>query len=384
MKIHLYGNNANMAFNFCKFLRRKNVEAVVFVDRFPLVESDLPEWESADVSGNDWVKYVDVSIKGLLKLGKNERQFLCELKKCDLIHSFGEASMLTRFASRPYVHWTYGYDLDNMPFKSGSLKHFVLSRLQRGALKKADLIIYSMPHQKESIDKLGLSNARYFPPIPIDTDRYTRISENNIVDIRSKYNCDLLFAHLSRQEWVRNEPGQQNKGNDRLFRAFARFIKQSNKKVIMLVAEKGRDINESKKLITELGIDKNIIWTAPWKKEELIKNLSAVDMVFDQFNAGSAGLLVLECMSIGIPTFIHFGREYESFFAEPPPVVNVSSEDDICNKMLELSQDPDKRRHIGTEAHDWIMKYYHWEKIIDKFIEFYKGVLNTNVCKENI
>lgn len=376
MRIHLYGNNANMAFNFCRFLRRKNINASVFVDRLPIAESDLPEWEFPDMAYSEWVRYVDASIKGLLRFRKRDRDFLGELKKCDIIHSFGEASMLARFSSRPYLHWTYGYDVDNIPFKNDSLKHIILSNLQRGALRKAGLIIYSMPHQKDSIDKLHLSNARYFPPIPIDTDRYVKTDEKKIKDIKDSYNCELLFAHFVRQEWVRQEPGQQNKGSDKLFKAFARFVKDSKKKAVLLITEKGRDVQASKSLISQLGIDKNILWIPPQPKEKLIKILSAVDIVFDQFNAGSAGLLVLECMSIGVPTFIYFNSQYQSFFDEPPPVVNVFSEEDIYDKMCELSDDEDKRLHIGRKARQWIMKYYNWDIVIEQFIGFYNDILN--------
>lgn len=376
MKIHLYGNNANMAFNFCRFLRRKNIDATVFVDKHPLSASDLPEWESSDKSGFGCVEYADVSVKGLLMFGGREREFLKKLKKCDLIHSFGEASMLAMFANRPYLHWTHGYDMDNIPFKAGSLKYFILSRLQRAALRRAGMVVYSMPHQRESAEKLGLRNARYFPLIPIDTDRYVKCAADEIRKIRSNYDCDLLFAHLARHEWVRNEPGQQNKGNDRLFRAFTRFVKDTDKKVLMLVAQKGRDLNESRQLISSLGIEKNIRWVPDQPKEGLIKLLSAVDIVFDQFNAGSAGLLVLESMSMGIPVFIHFGHEYEVFFDSLPPVANVFTEDDICAMMHELAQDPAKRRSLGAMAREWVVRHYGWETVTEKFIKLYEEILN--------
>jgi glycosyltransferase involved in cell wall biosynthesis len=108
----------------------------------------------------------------------------------------------------------------------------------------------------------------------------------------------------------------------------------------------------------------------------LIKLLSAVDAVFDQFNAGSAGLLVLECMSMGIPTFIYFSPEYEEFFKEPPPVINVFTEDEICNKITELCTNAGMRVNIGLSARNWIIKYFHWELVTKQFIKFYEDILN--------
>jgi len=376
MKIYLYGNNANMAFNFCRFLRRMNIEAYVYVDSFPLAKSDLPEWELPQESRSEWVRYVDVSVKNLLRLRKRERRFLEELKECDLIHSFGEASMLTQFTNKPYLHWTYGYDLDNIPFKSGSLKHIILAAIQRKALREAGLVIYSMPHQRELVERLRLSNSLYFPFIPIDTERYARVRGDTKEDIRKEYNCDFLFAHLARQEWVRNEPGQQNKGNDKLFRAFARLVKSDRVNAVMLIAEKGRDVLESKRLIAELGIESNVEWIPALSKDKLIRFLNAVDIVFDQFNAGSAGLLVLESMSMEIPTFIYFSKEYTSFFEEPPPVINVFTEEDIYNKIIELCKNKEKGIQIGSLAREWVKKYFNWDIVTKQFIKFYGEILN--------
>lgn len=365
-----------MAFNFCRFLRRLNIDAYVYVDSFPLIESDLPDWEFPQESHSEWVRYVDVSVKDLLRFRKRERRFLDELKECDLIHSFGEASMLTQFANRPYLHWTYGYDLDNIPFKNRSLKHIILAGIQRKALRKARIVIYSMPHQRESVEKLRLSNALYFPFIPIETERYKNIKEETAQDIRKEYNCNFLFAHLARQEWVRNEPGQQNKGNDKLFRAFARFVKSDKANAVMLIAEKGRDVLESKRLITELGIEANVRWIPALPKDKLIKLLSAVDIVFDQFNAGSAGLLVLESMAMEIPTFIYFSKEYESFFKEPPPVINVFTEEEIYNKIIKLCKNKKEGAQIGHLAREWVKKYFNWDIVTRQFIKFYSEILN--------
>jgi glycosyltransferase involved in cell wall biosynthesis len=100
-----------------------------------------------------------------------------------------------------------------------------------------------------------------------------------------------------------------------------------------------------------------------------------VDIVFDQFNAGSAGLLVLEAMSMAIPVFIHFGQEYEAFFDSAPPVVNVYSEDEICSRMHELVANVEKRKALGAAARQWVVKHYGWEAVIEKFIKFYEEIL---------
>lgn len=377
MKINLYGSNANMAYLIGKFLRRKGLDSYVFIDEKPLFECNSPYWEEGN-SGNlpFWVKPVNIKLERILLRGPAERKFLNDFSECDIIHVIGEAGIWALFTNRPYLYWSYGFDLDILPFKKGSIKNLLLAYLQRQTLKKAGLVLYPMPHQAEFVNKLKLPRAKFFlPMVPIDTDKYSKRRLPLLSDLRKSYNCDWLFLHPSRQEWTRDIP--DNKGCDKLFKAFARFVKDGfNAK--MMVCEKGRDVGESKKLIMGLGIANNIVWLKEQNKEDLINLYSISDIVFDQFNIGSPGLITWEALSMGVPTFVFMKEFWKDQVSELPPVINVSTEEEILEKIKKLCQDRVLFSSIGISSREWIMKYFHWEKVIDQYIGYYGRILRDD------
>ncbi len=378
MKINLYGSNANMAYLIAKLLRRKGLESNVFVDENPLFESNLPYWEEGNTEQlPSWVKFINVDLKRIVVRGHAERKFLNELSECDIIHTIGESAIWAYFTRTPYLYWSYGFDLDILPFKTGSIKNLLLSSLQRRALNKAGLVLYPMPHQTRFVKKLKLSRAIFFlPMVPVDTEKYSKRSSPALSKLRESYECDWLFLHPSRQEWTRYIP--DNKGNDKLFRAFARFVKDGNN-AKMIIFEKGRDVADSKELIMSLDIGNKVIWLNEENKENLINLYSISDIVFDQFNIGSPGLITWEALSIGVPTFVYMKEIWKDYIDELPPVINVSTEEEIFTMISKLCQDRTLRIDIGIRSRNWIMKYFHWERVIEQYIEYYNQILSRAV-----
>ncbi|MFC1674300.1 glycosyltransferase [Candidatus Omnitrophota bacterium] len=374
MKVNLYGSNANMAYLIAKFLRRKGIESYVYVDKNPRFECNLPLWEEGGSQElPPWVKFVSVDLRRLMLRGRRERRFLREFSECDIIHTIGESGIWASFTNKPYLYWSYGFDLDILPFKRGSIKNLLLSYLQRRALIKASLILYPMPHQTEIVNRLKLSRARFFlPMVPLDTQKYSRRNSQCLFKLKESYACDWLFLHPSRQEWTRDIP--DNKGNDKLFRAFMRFVKSGNN-AKMIVFEKGRDVAESKKLVMSLDIGNYVVWLKEQGKEDLINLYSISDIVFDQFNIGSPGLITWEALSVGIPTFVYMGEIWKDYIKELPPVINVSTEEGIFKMICKLCQERKVLGDIGASSRAWIMKYFHWERVIERYIEYYKEIL---------
>ncbi|MDP2905297.1 MAG: glycosyltransferase [Candidatus Omnitrophota bacterium] len=374
MKVNLYGNNANMAYVWGGYLKKLGVDVTAFVDKKPYDVYHTPEWEYPDHGRMpDWARVTDISFKRFFIPSANEKKFIRELSDCDLIQTFGEAAVWALRTDKPYVYWSYGYDLDVMPFLKGSIKNFVLSRLARKSLAKAARLIYAMPHQKELVERLGLSNAEFYSPLPIDVDRYAPFDEARRGKLRSQYDADYIFIHLSRHNWVGDMP--DNKGNDRLFTAYRDFIKNTKKKPVLLTVEKGKDVQASKSLIKDLGIEKYVLWLPVINKEKVIELLNIADINFDQFCTGSWGLVMLEAMSVGVPTFIFIHERCKNFYDELPPAINVNTAGDILGKMMEFAESKDRWADIRERSRDWVRRHYHWEVVMKKYIEIYKGIV---------
>ena len=374
MRINLIGNILNLAFIFGRLLHKKGHQVRVFIDRKD-PEFYQPHWEFPDEELPQWVELIDVDFKKMF-WGVKERNFIKKLGDCDIIHAFGESVIWAKQTKRPYVFFSYGGDLDILPFKTRGLKNFIFACLLRDALKKADLTLYSMPYQKKSVAKLNLINSRFFPyGVPIDVDRYKPFSRDEKKKLRARYDSDFIFFQPSRQDWTGCYTG--NKGNDKSFRAFARFIKSTKRRAILIAVEKGVDVEKSKELISQLGITRYVQWIKPVDKRALVEILNASDLCLDNFSLGFYGFATLEALSVGAPTFLYLDNR-EAINQEVPPIVNVFSEDDIYEKMIELTADRNKLVDIGKSSREWILKYYHCEKVIDRYLDLYKEVLNTH------
>jgi len=371
MKIKIYGGPLSISYNLAKFLRRKGIDVIFYSDSSPLDESYRPLWEDGDDKKGDWIKEVDVKLGNCIIRTSNARSFIKELKTADILHTYGESSIWASMTGVPYIYNSYGYDLDQMPFRTDSVRSRILSHLLRRSIRKAKRVIIS-PHQRDILKRLKINIKTDYIPCPIDTDKYKKHPTPLRNDLLNTGQFSYIFFSPTRHEWSHSHTS--NKGNDRVINAFSKFTGKSVKKALLILVEKGDDLQKSKDLIKQNGIEKYVMWIKPCNKEKLIEFYSASDIVFDQFTLGAFGQVFLESMSCGVPTFIYL-EGYEPFYGEDPPCINVSEEKNIFNKLMELTQDPASLKDIGERSRDWILKYHDWRVSVREYDRMYKSIL---------
>lgn len=373
MRIKIYGGPFSISYNLAKFLKRENMDVTFYTDKTPLDKSYRPDWEDEDLKGTsaDWIKEVDVRLSNCLLQRRKEKAFLKELKDADILHMYGESSIWASFTNIPYIYNSYGYDLDQMPFKTNSIRARVLSYFLKRSLRKAKCVIVP-PKQKETLKKLNLRVRTVHIPCPIDTDKYKRRNTPLKDDLKKRYGCEFIFLSPTRQEWTHSHTS--NKGNDKVINAFGKFIKSGNKKALLVLVEKGSDLEESKKLVKRCGVEDSVMWIRPQDKERLLDFYSASDIVLDQFTLGEFGQVFLEAMSCGIPTFIYL-KGYEGLYDDEPPCINVSSENEIFKNLTKLTGNPKILQDVGNKSREWILKYHDWRLAVEKYKNLYRSIL---------
>jgi len=161
-------------------------------------------------------------------------------------------------------------------------------------------------------------------PFAIDPEKYKPIDSQKI---RTKYgnNNELVLFSPARQNW-------KYKGNDKMIKAFAKFVKEFPNSKLILVSWH-IDKEKSKNLVKELGISDKVIWINPVPKNQLIQYYNAADIVLDQFTLGSWGTSTPEAMACEKPVLIYLKENYIiRAFGEMPPLLNSFSMEDIyCN-----------------------------------------------------
>lgn len=291
----------------------------------------------------------------------------------DLIVCSGLSPIWFRWSRKPFIFYNYGADLDQLPVQGWSGKpkkanmmeyatRFLIKCASASALRKASVVVL-VPYQVETARKLGLKRLHFLPMV-VDTELFKPMD---------KEHDGLVMFHPSRQVWT-DRTITDCKGNDKVFKAFARFVQIYKGEVMLLVIEKGWDLEASKLLIKELGIGSQVKWMSPVSRLELSKLYNKSDIVLDQFVGGGVlSLIPIEAMACGT-SVVSYVKEYPvAFYGEMPPIISAQSEDDIFHAMLKLT-DSSLRSHKGEEGREWVKKYCSPEVSIPKYIELFNKV----------
>lgn len=141
---------------------------------------------------------------------------------------------------------------------------------------------------------------------------------------------------------------------------------------------KGTDIIQ--KAINEINNEeKKIDFTILEKvsNAEVLKEISAADIVFDQLLAGAYGRLALEAMALGKPVICYLREDLKELYPHwnESSIVeaNIDNIKDILLKLLEMSQS--ERNKIGQTSKAYVNRYHSPEYVGNKLNQIIQGVL---------
>jgi len=226
-----------------------------------------------------------------------------------------------------------------------------LDFLQNKSIKEARVMITLADYSKkvkEAFTRLGRSWINWSVPMVYllkqqDSDKWLFLE---------KY--DFIVFNHSRQIW--KEKGDcECKGNDKLIRAFAKFIGLcSSKNPILILFEFGKDVESSKRLIEELNISDRVIWMPLLVRKFIMQGLKKAQIAFDQIStfAAAIGGVTMEAFACAIP--IIGKKEFlEMNVVSHVPVLHANEAEDILDILLDCEKYPDKYKQLGKNGQDW-------------------------------
>ncbi|MEM4406529.1 MAG: glycosyltransferase [Candidatus Methanomethylicaceae archaeon] len=372
--LHL-GNTNNIGYEIASALQAVGVESTLYVDKTEFFTSD-PSWEQEDLSRGgrpDWVRYYRNLDRHKIRLGNLKIRFpyFHRLQQLlDLIGIAHEYDVLQAYnydvvlcLSQPhkaYIAFCIGGDLNVTALKNG-----FIGFLMRSAYRHARYVFYSNINMIDSVRKLKLKNA-YFMPLPINTGKYV---PSNQSDLRRQLGCEVLLFSPTRHDWA-------TKGNDKFITALAKLVCQSPVKIKIILCQWGQDIERSRSLCSQLGLDPYVVWHPLMPKGELIKFYQAADIVIDQFNVGAFGLVTLEAMSCAKPVIVGYNKNFASAcYPELPPLRCAVDSEEIFHTLKELIENPEHREELGYRSREWVVKYHGRIQVAQRHLEFYRTML---------
>ena len=360
MRVALLGNLCNTAYAFGKALREKGLNAEIFITEKERKQvAAYPEWEDPEIDSKKahWIHYYDQNnIPSLIRTVIRLRQF-------DIIHAFGLPNIYCQFLRRPLVSHALGADLKEVVYESN-----ILGRLLKRAFKQNKPLLFSDIDHLPHVNTLGFEQAQYFPAA-VDTKKYSPS-----IDGPYKSDGKIILFHSAFLDWTRKQP--TSKRNDLFFRAFSKFASNQNNLLLRIIAA-GPDVDETRRLISEIGLSEKVEFLPPLNKQELIKHYQSCDLIVDQFGMPKFGVNALEGMACGRTILLYLDKTLaEKCYTTLPPVAATDGEHEIYEMLVKIC-DKEKLQHMGLECRDWVQLNHNTQMVAKKLIQLYTTKTTT-------
>ena len=388
MRIAFYGNVCNNHYQIAKALRKySDFDVHVYIDD-NADPQQLPESDDPELL-NDYPSWIHK--KRLVRLSDKlfpwRAPLVDELSEYDLVVVSGIGPMFAQFCDTPVAFLSAGADLtmasfpiefiSRYPTLGRKLKALWIGPWQKRGIQRCREV-WTQPFApfRTAVKKLGLPNERvpttYFP-VAIDTarikeDAAPHASEMDAVrEITSRF--DFTVFHPSRlmmHDSRATRASGQWKGNDILFRAFARFVADSGALragLVVIDRPASPDIGSARDLVEELGIGRNVLWLKPprafgFSRAELMTLYSIADVVADDFGVGWFGSVVLEGLAAGRPVLCYVDEAAMGQLYPSHPLFSSHEVAENAQFLMDLYRSPALRRTRGEAGRLWVAAYH--------------------------
>jgi glycosyltransferase involved in cell wall biosynthesis len=376
------GNILNSGYHTVRLLRARGVDAYLVIDSDHREPANYPEWEAGRPVDEPWI--VRLGSTDLLKsFGAKLSRLRSLARSFDLVHTWSVYVEYAEFLGRPFVHSSNGYEIDHAPFVGRHqrglsvmfrLNHVPLTHrpyyrvrgllataLIRRALRRSRAIFCSMSHQVATLERIGVGDR----VIPLSFLPMNLETMEGVVPAPREDRDELLVLHPTRHFWA-------VKGNDLVFKAFARLRRTTGRRARLVTMAWGPDVARSRELAETLGLGADVTWLPKLPGPELRALMKAADVVMDQYVLGSWGALAIEAAALGVPVILR-AEMSDTFYPDPPPFLSARTEDDIHRYLVAAGESPGWLVERGLEHRAWVQR--NLPKQIERIVCAYEALI---------
>ncbi|MBI4283993.1 MAG: glycosyltransferase family 4 protein [Chloroflexi bacterium] len=229
----------------------------------------------------------------------------------------------------------------------------IKARLKIYIMKKADLVLPTTRWFEEELVEKGIAKAKLMPfPNGVDIASFAGKEGS---EIKERYHLSeakvlIYLGVMAKQRKL-----------EVLIRAFSR-VKETKEKVKLLMVGDGTGRKDLEKLVAELGIKDDVIFTGQVPQSEVPSFLAAADIGIDprpplSYYVVSSPIKTFEYMAMGKPVVVSIEtRENKEVIeqSEGGILVAFSAESFAC-AIIELLDNPEKAREMGRKGYEWLV-----------------------------
>lgn len=369
-KVAFVGNVGNCTYWYAKFLREAGIDTTLYISfkkydklgKPVIIFGQDPREEDASLKGKlpDWVKFFHVySLKSIFNIRK-------EFDRYDLNIAFEALPIFLQFSRAPLLSFATGSNLKEQAFEK-NLKGVLL---KRGFLKSKAVLFDNIDFGTlECLEKLHIRKYEWVPCYVV-SESQTKMEKDIINDgFFEKFKEKYLFFSSARLDF-------RQKGTDVLLKGFAYFLKKNNEIARLILIDYGIDGEKTKEMIDKLGLKGNVTILPVVSRRDDMELKKKCSLSFGYFNNGISGLhhwpfSVMDALKIGSITVSSVDENaFLKIVGEVPPVVKVSSESDLSQKLEIILKNYEKLKNdAAINGPQWIKKYNSKDFIVNKFLK---------------
>jgi glycosyltransferase involved in cell wall biosynthesis len=276
---------------------------------------------------------------------------------------------------------------DDVAYEHGTIRHIPFQDTAEGRMcavtyRSAAAVCITNTDNLSAAGRLGIEPARVVRlPHAFDSEKLLRFARENL-DARPRANAPPIFLTPTRQHW-RDADLSLAKGNDRVFHAL-RLIKDQGHRCTLRAVAWGKDLEDSKALTRDLGIEEMIDWLPTMKKRDLWRAYLEANAVIDQFLTPAMGGITFEALILGRRVISHldFGQN-DDFFGRRPPILQCSSIEEIREAVRVVIDDPHDKAGIGQAGRDWMLTFHSADRIVELQLEAYARLVLSRPARNS-
>lgn len=365
MNVLIAGNLANMGFEITKALRKKNINAKLLIPKYTHQSAD-PKFMYPELKNSGYPEWVITYDNKKRHFGWNnwKLQVVREMRKnYDAIIALTEFSIFAMFSGKPYGALSTGSDMRELAFEK-SLKGF----LYRLSYKFARLIIWGEPDKIPLIKKLGISKKTVFCTAP----RNVNFQIQNVKK-DGEYSNKFIIFHPVSQYW-------RLKRNDKFLLAFEKLCSEYDN-LYLIISERGQDLDKAKKILDGKNTQNRYKFVPLLDSIQMQYYYNLCDVVIDQFNIGSIGMITMEAMKLGKPVLLNLDEKTftECYKTPPNSLINVNSSQEIFTEIKKLNSNPSLCEEIGKNNKKWVEENWSTEELTARYIKICEAIQQNNL-----
>ncbi len=339
----------------------------------------IPAGPEVPLTKDALVGHIPEFVQGILRFAESKSL------RYDVIHSHywmsGIAARdLKKAWGTPVVHMfhTLGLMKQRVARRPGEVEGEYRLLGEKEVFRSADRIISATPAEVAQIQwlyKIKTNNVVVIPP-GVDTSHFYPISPDEAKEYIGVPPCANMLLFVGRIEPL--------KGVDTLIQAIA-ILRQHGVYVCLSVIggePGGADVENAEmrrvqEMSRQAGLDDLVTFLGKRSQDTLPYYYSAADAVVVPSHYESFGMVALEAMACGVPVVASQvgGLAFLVQDGETGYTVPADDPQALADHLAVLLQYPDLRARLGRNAAE-LAKEYAWEKIADRMIDVYKGLVS--------